>query len=723
MAWLVFVFLSLIPHLSAVEGLAVAKPGCRTKCGDVDVPFPFGIEPGCFLEGFYLNCSQNATDSTYKLFAGNVEVLKILLPTSQARMKNAISWQCYNDTTRSITDNIWSFRLSSTRYRISSLHNKFVSIGCDTLAYNNMVDYQNHQYRTGCVSVCYSQESLTNGTCSGIGCCETPIPPAGINYYKVSFDRNFNSSFVSDFSRCSYAAVMEADNFIFNTSYVTTTNFWYTYNGEVPILVDWSIGNETCEVAQRNTSNYACASPNSVCNDLGDGLGYICNCSKGYEGNPYLKDGCQDIDECEDKSTCSGICVNTPGSFNCTCPQGTHGDPNSAAGCNKIERSSPWVKFVVGISVGLMVVVILSCLVYFVHEKRKIAAIKENCFKQYGGQLLYQEMKSKQGFTFTIFKEEELKEATNNYDAKNILGEGGNGTVYKGTLKNNKDVAIKRCKTIDEKQKKEFGKEILILSQINHKNIVRILGCCLEVEIPILVYEFISKGNLFDLIHSCRAPCIPLSIRLRIAQETAEALAYLHSWASPPIVHRDVKSSNILLDENFVAKVSDFGASVLAPMDEDQFMTLVQGTRGYLDPEYMQTGLLTVKSDVYSFGVVLLELLTRKKAFYLDKSDDQRSLSSIFLSAMKENKLEEILDDQIMDVESVNLINWVAELARECLNMEAEKRPEMREVAETLDKLRKNMKHPWVQDNPEEIESLLGEPFFFQYGVGNDFIP
>ncbi|KAJ4800507.1 Wall-associated kinase family protein [Rhynchospora pubera] len=223
-------------------------------------------------------------------------------------------------------------------------------------------------------------------------------------------------------------------------------------------------------------------------------------------------------------------------------------------------------------------------------------------------------MKSEQGFTFTIFKEEELKEATNNYDAKNILGEGGNGTVYKGTLKNNKDVAIKRCKTIDERQKKEFGKEILILSEISHKNIVKILGCCLEVEIPILVYQFIPKGNLFDLIHSCRAPCISSSIRLRIAQEVAEALAYLHSWASPPIVHRDVKSSNILLDENFVAKISDFGASVLAPMDEDQFMTVVQGTRGYLDPEYMLTGLLTAKSDVYSFGVVLLELITRKKS-------------------------------------------------------------------------------------------------------------
>lgn len=357
-----------------------------------------------------------------------------------------------------------------------------------------------------------------------------------------------------------------------------------------------------------------------------------------------------------------------------------------------------------------MVIVILSSFFHLVHERRKIATIKEKYFEEYGGQLLFQEMKSKQGFAFTIFKESELKEVTNNFDEKNVLGQGGNGTVYKGTLTNNEVVAIKRCKTIDDRQKKEFGKEILILSQINHKNIVRIIGCCLEVEIPILVYEFIPNGTLFDLIHVKHAICIPLRTRLRVAQEAAEALAYLHSWVSPPIVHRDVKSSNILLDENFMAKVSDFGASVLAPTDEDQFMTLVQGTRGYLDPEYMQTGQLTVKSDVYSFGVVLLELLTRKKAFYLD-GPEERSLSSAFLSAMKENKLREILDVQIMDEESMDLIKGVAELARECLNMEGEKRPEMRDVAEGLDRLRKTMKHPWVQDNRDiEIEHLLGEP-------------
>ncbi|XP_078166913.1 putative wall-associated receptor kinase-like 16 [Carex rostrata] len=707
MAWLLL-FPLLLTMLLLPNSLAQPPQplGCQTTCGDVNIPYPFGIGQGCALsKEFELNCTRNQ-NGTYNTFLSNVEVVNISPFQSQAQIKTPIYWQCYNSTAKTVSYSNWYLNLTTTPFRFSNTKNKFTAIGADTLAYFYLANSDTISYVTGCLSESSSLQDLVNGSsCSGIGCCQTPIP-LGMNYYELDFDPNYNNSRVSSFSRCSYAVLIEEDSFNFSTSYITTTNFWDDNNGTVPVVVDWAIGNETCMVAQRNSTSYACVSSNSRCDNSTNGPGYFCSCEEGYEGNPYHYGGCTDIDECQqNKSTCTGICENTPGSFICSCPRGMHAVGNSSRDCIHDTRLPLWVKLVIGIGSSIMAIVILSFFFYLVHERRKIATIKEKYFEEYGGQLLFQEMKSKQGSAFTLFKESELKEVTNNFDEKNVLGQGGNGTVYKGTLINNEVVAIKNCKTIDERQKKEFGKEILILSLINHKNIVRIIGCCLEVEIPVLVYEFIPNGTLFDHIHVKHEICIPLRTRLRVAQETAEALAYLHSWVSPPIVHRDVKSSNILLDENFMAKVSDFGASVLAPTDEDQFMTLV--TRGYLDPEYMQTGQLTVKSDVYSFGVVLLELLTRKKAFYMD-GPEERSLSSAFLSAMKENKLGEILDVQIMDEESMDLIKGVAELARECLNMEGDKRPEMRDIAEDLDRLRKTMKH---QDNQDiEIEQLLGEP-------------
>jgi serine/threonine protein kinase len=358
------------------------------------------------------------------------------------------------------------------------------------------------------------------------------------------------------------------------------------------------------------------------------------------------------------------------------------------------------------------VVIAITC-TYVIRERKKLASIKQKYFQQHGGMLLLQEMSLKQGTAFSIFTEADLTEATNKFDDNNILGRGGHGTVYKGTLKDGSLIAVKRCVLMtSEQQKKEFGKEMLILSQINHKNIVKLLGCCLEVEVPMLVYEFIPNGTLFQFIHGDNGSHnIPFSTRIHIALESALALAYLHSWASPPILHGDVKSSNILLDENYAAKVSDFGASILAPADKSQFMTLVQGTCGYLDPEYMQTCLLTDKSDVYSFGVVLLEMLTGKTAFNLEGPENERSLSLRFLSAMKEGRLMDVIDDQIKSDSDAGLLEEVAELARQCLEMVGESRPSMNDVAEKLDRLSKVMQHPWVpaQRDPEEMESLLGE--------------
>ncbi|URD74173.1 hypothetical protein MUK42_09131 [Musa troglodytarum] len=241
-------------------------------------------------------------------------------------MLNAISWQCYNVSTNSIDYNTWSLNLTNTPYRFSDDLNKFTVIGCDTLAY--IGDFQRaDSYQSGCVSVCHNEVSLVNSSCSGIGCCQTTIPK-DLAYYEVWFASNFNSSSVWNFSDCSYAVLLEANRFEFLTSYITTTQFWYNNNGTAPLVVDWAIGNETCEVAQRDKTSYACISEHSECLNSSNGPGYLCNCLRGYHGNPYVAQGCQDIDECSDKDQypCHGICQNLPGSHNCFCPVGTYGD-------------------------------------------------------------------------------------------------------------------------------------------------------------------------------------------------------------------------------------------------------------------------------------------------------------------------------------------------------------------------------------------------------------
>ncbi|KAJ1271883.1 hypothetical protein BS78_06G159800 [Paspalum vaginatum] len=682
--------------------VAIPSPECQRRCGGVDIPYPFGLDRNCSLPvgGFNVSCQQGL-DGAYRPFIGpNLELLNISLVHGTARVLNHISTYCYNSSSRSMHWSTWNFNALHGQYRFSDVHNKFTVIGCKTLAY--ISDDTGTGYQSGCVSTCQNLSLVANGSCSGLGCCQTSIP-RGLGFYDVSFAMGFNTSKIWKFSRCSYAVLMEAESFNFSTAYISTAEFNDTNAGRVPVVMDWAIrsGAMSCEVAKQNKTAYACLSNNSECVDSINGPGYRCNCSKGYQGNPYLQDGCQDIDECNDSPcpSAGGICHNTVGSYLCSCRPGRRFNEQR-------NTCDPDTGFITGLTVGFLGLVIFSLFGYMIFQKRKLNQVKQEHFRQHGGMILFERMKSERGLAFTVFTEAELVEATNNYDKSRIIGKGGHGTVYKGIVKGNMPVAIKRCAIINERQKKEFGKEMLILSQINHKNIVKLVGCCLEVEVPMLVYEFIPKGTLYELIHGKnQALQISFSSLLRIAHEAAEGLNFLHSYASPPIIHGDVKTANVLLDENYMAKVSDFGASILAPSDEEQYVTMVQGTCGYLDPEYIQTCQLTEKSDVYSFGVILLEILTGQVPLKLDGPEMQRSLSSNFLSAMKENNLDAVLPSHVKGQESTELIRGPAELAKQCLDMCGNNRPSMKEIGDELGRLRKLSLHPWVQTNAQMAET------------------
>ncbi|KDP32893.1 hypothetical protein JCGZ_12185 [Jatropha curcas] len=648
----------ILAAATAPQATAQAKPRCPDQCGDLNIPFPFGTKEECYLNKDFLITCNNAS----KAFLGDTEIRVLDISVKgQLRVSTSPAYGCYN-ANGTMTKRV-SSNLTSPKFYISYTENKFTAIGCNIDAFIEGYD-QAHEYSRRCVSYCDPAPDLANGSCAGMGCCQTNIPKQVSQFFVDVYGLYDKQTGTLDFNPCSYAFVVEENAYNFST-----LDFANLRNRTVfPVVLDWAIGNETCKDARKNQETYACKDSNSICYDSDNGLGYRCNCSEGYWGNPYLTNGCKDVNECEIPSlnNCAGVCENAIGNYICSCPSWYDGDGRKdGSGCKAILKTRT----------GVMIVILII-------RRRSATKLRKKYFKQNGGILLQKLLKGhSSNDAAQIFAEEELKKATNNFNKNMVIGQGGYGVVYKGILSDNRIVAIKKSKAIDRTQIEQFVNEVIVLSQIHHPNVVKLLGCCLETSVPLLVYEFISNGTLFHHLHDKDfIQALPWETRLRMAEETAGALACMHSMQ---IVHRDVKSTNILLDNELTAKVSDFGISRLVSFDQEQISTLVQGTLGYMDPEYFQTGILTGKSDVYSFGVVLVELLTGKKA--ICSECEEKSLALYFISSLKNDMLFDILEERVKDEGNAEQLERVAELARRCLILEGEKRPTMKEVSKALE--------------------------------------
>ncbi|OMO67290.1 hypothetical protein CCACVL1_20632 [Corchorus capsularis] len=286
------------------------------------------------------------------------------------------------------------------------------------------------------------------------------------------------------------------------------------------------------------------------------------------------------------------------------------------------------------------------------------------------------------------FSASDIEKATGNFDDARILGEGGFGRVYSGVLEDDTKVAVKVLKRDDQQGGREFLAEVEMLSRLHHRNLVKLIGICTEERIRCLVYELIPNGSVESHLHGVDKEAAPLEwdTRIKIALGAARGLAYLHEDSSPRVIHRDFKSSNILLEHDFTPKVSDFGLARTA-MDEEgrHISTRVMGTFGYVAPEYAMTGHLLVKSDVYSYGVVLLELLTGRKPVDMTQPPGQENLVAWArpLLTTKEG-LEAIIDPSLGSDVPFDSFAKVAAIASMCVQPEVSHRPFMGEVVQAL---------------------------------------
>ncbi|CAL9762657.1 unnamed protein product [Musa acuminata subsp. burmannicoides] len=382
-----------------------------------------------------------------------------------------------------------------------------------------------------------------------------------------------------------------------------------------------------------------------------------------------------------------GVCGYESSKPTCLCSDGSAAD-------DSCDKGSHTKKIVIGVSVGVGgLLVIVTFLGLFLFRRKKRNRLSPVLLSRRASSEPVSSKKDpelgNEHYGTQVFEYEELHEATDGFNASNEVGDGGFGTVYKGKLRDGRTVAIKRLYENNFRRVEQFMTEVHILSSLRHHNLVSLYGCTSRHSRELLlVFEFVPNGTVADHLHGPRA-CeegLPWPVRMSIAIETAQALSYLHA-VTPPIVHRDVKTNNILLDRSFRVKVADFGLSRLFPLNVTHVSTVPQGTPGYVDPEYHQCYQLTDKSDVYSFGVVLVELIASKPAVDITRHRHEINLAKMAVNKIQNEELDQLVDPRLWrqsNSEVIWMIRQVAEVAFGCLQEERDMRPTMKEVLEAL---------------------------------------
>lgn len=301
------------------------------------------------------------------------------------------------------------------------------------------------------------------------------------------------------------------------------------------------------------------------------------------------------------------------------------------------------------------------------------------------------------------FSYNDIRSATDNFHSSNKIGRGGFGTVYKGTLRNGTEVAVKALSAESKQGVREFLTEINTISNVKHPNLVELIGCCIEGPNRILVYEYVENNSLDRALLGRRSTNTNLDWRRRssICMGTARGLAFLHEELVPHIVHRDIKASNVLLDEDFNPKIGDFGLAKLFPDNITHISTRIAGTTGYLAPEYALGGQLTMKADVYSFGVLVLEIISGRSSGQANWGPMDKFLLEWAWQLYEEGRLLELVDPELEEFPKEVVLRYM-KVAFFCSQAAANRRPLMSQVVEMLSR------------NIQLNESQLTAPGFFQ---------